>query len=797
MEPSADTTGPRPRKAYSCVRCFERKVKCDKQHPCSGCVRSKVEWQVSSCPNCLPDINPMRCFDLVTGPLDFSPLIALPGSWLIIRLCSVFRIPPAPRRRKRKAREDDVLARLKHYEELLRDQGIDPTPPSTTPSKIDATSPPLDDADNPSKSGSKPAEPPWTNGSVQGRLIIDQGRARFIQNKLWTTVSEELHHSKDVIPDTDTESEDELDTLADDRTDFVLGVTPSPAQTSSLHPSPEHVLKLWQIFLTNVNPLMKIVHQPTLQHSIEEAIRDLDHIPRGLEALMFAIYGGAVLSMRDGECQATFGESRTVLQSRYRLGIRRALTKARFMATYDIVVLQALVIYLLTTRQALDARTLWTLSGVASRIAQGMGVHRDGTVLGLPPFETEMRRRLWWQINLLDFRAAELSGFGGLTEVNWWNTKVPSNVNDVEIWPGMKEPPVEQTRPTEMVVCLLHYSVGAFWRRKLLEAGTPEEDLNRAMQRWVATKTLAEKDAFVDEFQANLEEKVLRYCDPSIPLEMMALIYGRSMCKSIRFMSHHPRRYANQEDIPDSERRLLWKTSMALMEADNLVHSHRSLQRFSWHIDAGFAWHSFIFALGELIARPTGEGRDEAWIQIEDVFKNHPAFVSDQKKPLHIAIGNLCLKAWRARQKAQEEDPQGLQWLDTPQFILQLRKQREVQEGKRYNRRSAALNPTPTLQPEDANLERESQPPDSSTAEPMTSIQQFEQPVGSLDPTFSPHDFSIMDNIAMDWQRWDTLLNDFELLTQPSTMNPGHLQHLGQYGQQGYSWPLSQIQDNQ
>ncbi|OQV07052.1 Fungal Zn2-Cys6 binuclear cluster domain-containing protein [Cladophialophora immunda] len=578
MEPNSSTSEARPSKAYSCVRCFERKVKCDKQHPCSGCVRSKVEC--------------------------------------------VFRVPPAPRRRKRKAREDDVLARLKHYEELLRDQGIDPTTPSTTPSKVDTTSPPLDDADNSITSISKPAEPSWTPGSLHGRLIIDHGRSRFIQNKLWTTVSEELHHSKDVIQDTD--SEDELGTLADDSTDFVLGVTPYPTLTSSLHPSPEHVLKLWQIFLTNVNPLMKIVHQPTLQRTIEDAIQDTDHIPRGLEALMFAIYGAAVLSMRDGECQAIFGESRTILQSRYRLGIRRALTKARFMATSDIVVLQALVIYLLTTRQVLDARTLWTLSGVASRIAQGMGVHRDGTVLGLPPFETEMRRRLWWQINLLDFRAAELSGFGGLTEVNWWNTKTPSNVNDVDIWPGMKEQPVDQTRPTEMVVCLLHYAVGAFWRRKLLQAGTPEEDLNRAMHRWVATKTLAEKDAFVDEFQANLEEKVLRYCDPSMPLEMMALIIGRTMCKSIRFMAHHPRRYANEKDIPDSERQFLWTTSMALMEADNLAHSHRSLQRFSWHIDAGFQWHSFIFALGELIARPTGESKDEAWIQIEDVFKNHP-----------------------------------------------------------------------------------------------------------------------------------------------------------------------------
>ena len=138
-----------------------------------------------------------------------------------------------------------------------------------------------------------------------------------------------------------------MDTPADDSTDFVLATTSSPNQTYVLHPSPDQILKLWQIFLTNVNPLTKIVHQPTLQQSIE-SIADIEHLPRGLEALMFAIYGAAVLSMRDGECQATFGESRSTLQSRYSLGARRSLTRARFMRSSDIMVLQALVIYLVS-----------------------------------------------------------------------------------------------------------------------------------------------------------------------------------------------------------------------------------------------------------------------------------------------------------------------------------------------------------------------------------------------------------------------------------------------------------------
>ena len=96
------------------------------------------------------------------------------------------------------------------------------------------------------------------------------------------------------------------------------------------------------------------------------------------------------------------------------------------------------------------------------------------------------------------------------------------------------------------------------------------------------------------------------------------------MCRGMRFMAHHPRRYASEKDIPENERQLLWTTSVAIIEGDNLAHSHRSLQRFQWHIDNGFQWHAFIYVLAELVARPTGDGKDEAWAHIEDIYKNHP-----------------------------------------------------------------------------------------------------------------------------------------------------------------------------
>jgi hypothetical protein len=152
MENKSSSSQTKQPKAYSCVRCFERKVKCDKQHPCAGCLRSKVEC--------------------------------------------VFKIRAAPRRRQRQTPEA-IIARLKHCEDLLRDNGIDLNSLSAAARKVDTTSPPPD-ADYSTTSTSKPTGPdpgsthhilplfdpslyPPSTGLSQGKLIVDHGRARFIE----------------------------------------------------------------------------------------------------------------------------------------------------------------------------------------------------------------------------------------------------------------------------------------------------------------------------------------------------------------------------------------------------------------------------------------------------------------------------------------------------------------------------------------------------------------------------------------------------------------------------------------
>lgn len=112
------------------------------------------------------------------------------------------------------------------------------------------------------------------------------------------------------------------------------------------HPSAIQIFQLWQIYLNNVNPLLKLTHTPTLQVRIIEAGANLDKVSRPLEALMFSIYLMAITSIDEDECQTTFNESRMSLLAKYQWAAQQALLNAGFMRSPDLTLLQAYLLYL-------------------------------------------------------------------------------------------------------------------------------------------------------------------------------------------------------------------------------------------------------------------------------------------------------------------------------------------------------------------------------------------------------------------------------------------------------------------
>ena len=93
-------------------------------------------------------------------------------------------------------------------------------------------------------------------------------------------------------------------------------------------------------------------------------------------------------------------------------------------------------------------------------------VHRDGEMLGLKPFETEMRRRLWWQIIMLDSKYAVLSGLSHTLLPRGWDTREPKNISDVDLLPTATEPIQDHEGPTDMILVLAVFKIAKNLRQE-------------------------------------------------------------------------------------------------------------------------------------------------------------------------------------------------------------------------------------------------------------------------------------------------------------------------------------------
>lgn len=138
------------------------------------------------------------------------------------------------------------------------------------------------------------------------------------------------------------------DKMFDNSDGFPFMAGGGAASVTSQHPSAIQIIQLWQIYLNNVNPLLKLTHTPTLQERIIEATANIGKVSKSLEALMFAIYFMAVTSMTDEETQLTFGNDKGQLLQRYYTACQQALVNGGFMRHTDLTLLQAFLLYLVS-----------------------------------------------------------------------------------------------------------------------------------------------------------------------------------------------------------------------------------------------------------------------------------------------------------------------------------------------------------------------------------------------------------------------------------------------------------------
>ncbi|KAI9802452.1 MAG: hypothetical protein M1825_002837 [Sarcosagium campestre] len=592
---------PNPR---SCVTCRRRKVKCDKRSPCHNCAKAHI-----------PCIFP--------GP------------------------GRAPRRSK-KAPDGELLARLQRLEGAVKELSGDGDEPDATTAGRSVDYQAIGNGDDPD------VHRPLTNNLDRriGRLVIDEGKSRYVSSAFWANLSEEVDDIKGILNETSDDEDDypspgALSSPSAHYTHqgFIFGFSSMVVSLRFLYPPPDQMSYLWHIFKENVDPMIKALHKPSTEEIVLEAMQNADSLSPSKAALLFSVFFCSITSLSDAECRKATGEGKSALHSKYRFATEQALARAGFMTTQELMILQAFLLFMICVRRHEETRLVWTLTGLGIRIALAMGLHRDGEEFGLPPFETEMRRRLWWHICVLDVRSAEDYGSDPTISEPHYDTKLPLNIDDGDFDPSATEPLVGRDRATDMTFCLVRFEIVNAMRRVSATPPGPGPCREHSAMNF----SLAEKEQFIEERRVRLEEKYLRYCDLTVPLQWVAATVSRLMLAKLWLALHNP---FNHDAAPLSTctKDRLFLTSIEVLEYARLLECEPNTQKWGWFFKTYIQWHAVAFILAELCERTSGATVDRAWQAVNTVFDDWSApSDTDSKHLFWRSLRRLKAKALRAR----------------------------------------------------------------------------------------------------------------------------------------------------
>ncbi|KAF3063909.1 hypothetical protein GL218_02305 [Daldinia childiae] len=554
---------------------------------------------------------------------------------------------PAPARKRRRPNQD-LQQRLARCEELLSEYAT-----AKPPAPSSAESPSRDESWRP-----------------LGKLIVDEGGVKFIDSFLWATIHSELSAMREILEDEET-VDDPCTPAESQISDLDAGLILSDTSNTDLeelHPQPAHVFRLWQIFIERVNPITKVIHVPTVQPLLVEAAASRANIPKNAEALLFSIYLMATVALTEDECLERFGYTKDVAYTRFSKGCRSALMRIGILKNYDLVVLQALVLYLFSLPGHYDRHAAWILNGVTVRIAQKMGLHRDGEFLGLSPFETEMRRRIWWQIILLDAMYALMSGLGHSLLPRSWDTKPPLNLNDSDLYPTMTTLQPKDS-PTDMIFRLVCCELAATMvdtpelhtviMQNEMGVDNPEaEKVERAARR-------------IDELDRTLTEILTKYSDPLMgPVHVLATETKSIMVDKLRELVCPLRSQPEWGTEILTPKDNLFKLSLTAGEQNLRMYQIPQTEGFFlWFMMSHFQIEVFIYMVGQLSTRTSGQLVERAW-QVVEMFYQYHTELYDLTMKAHMASAIFTIRAWNVRERILRDTTGSAP--ETPGYIVKL-----------------------------------------------------------------------------------------------------------------------------
>ncbi|KZN93739.1 putative transcriptional regulatory protein [Penicillium chrysogenum] len=597
----------------SCVTCRRRKVKCNRRDPCSNCVKTGI--------------------------------------------ACVFPASARKFERASKPPKIDVIDRLKRLEDMVKN--------IQHPIFPETTSPPMDTAGNGIVTAfekcpfldTDPRVARQKHGSPEefGRLMVDNGCSRYISNRLWASLSDQIDELHDLLVPSSSHIDEYLSPdnvhYGHQHYDcFLFGFNSVAHTLDNYHPHPEQLVSLWDNYHRNVAPLLMFIHAET----IKEVFLKFHVGPKSLdsdsECLLFAVYFSASVSMGTDQCVLELGDTKEAITSHFRFATEQAFVRAELTSSKSLMLVQAAVLYLKSLRALEQMRAVWTMTSIVIRLATGLGLHRDGSAFNLQPFDVEMRRRLWWSICILDIQTAEDQGTDPMLHDVLYDTQLPLNINDEEIRPGMKDMPRANAGHTSLTYFLLQCEVALATRR--LTYYLPGNPCS-------ALQTIEERQALLQDLDRRLNERYVRHLDTTNPLHWACSKLVDTAVAKLSLIIYQPLdKTQSIASLPqDIQSRLLLK-AVEVIELAHLFQTDIRIVRWKWELQAHTPWYAVAYVLAELCNSRDSWEMERAWSSVSKIVKDWQVHAFRQNRPLWRPLSRLMMRAASCLDNQKEDATQ-------------------------------------------------------------------------------------------------------------------------------------------
>ncbi|KAF1933652.1 uncharacterized protein M421DRAFT_97736 [Didymella exigua CBS 183.55] len=570
-------SGGRQRTIQSCLTCRRRKVKCDHGHPiCGACTRGNhvCTWS-----------------DQVQGQSSagrrFKSLT--PGNGRV-------------------AKNSDVQSRLDRLELLLEKAvsgqgGIAPVPARAI---VDSEMKDHDAALTPS-SNSQTSHGAGMADDGDGTLLLDGSQSKFVSSLHYALLAEEIQDIKALLGDKTDEERKEVpqSSLVDL---LSLGRAGAGSNLEQLLPGTQEKRDtLLDVYFANIDPMIRITHKQTVMRRFSTYMRET-------HPLAFAICFSAIISLPPNVVQSRFGDTKEELMDRFQLGIEISLARENYLTTSSLEIFQGFVLWLSCITREEDMGKAWALLGIATRIALNQGLHHDPSLFpagSMDALTIELRRRIWYQLGHLEFRAAECKGQEPSLSEDYYTTLLPRNVEDEDLVDGASPGPApyDEKRFTSITFQLVRYQGMSALRRiirstyhlerRMLDSGlhgTSRPDPARELQ-----ELYEQIKKMLDEVHEECHRKYLRFCNPEIPMQRLCMGLASILewrCYLL-FWLRMPRAYRDVVFSNDI-RKSIFEKSVNCIETINGASVDVDAARFQWHIGGAASFQAIMHVLSEL-----------------------------------------------------------------------------------------------------------------------------------------------------------------------------------------------------